>query len=188
MYLLGDELWFGSLNASTYFRSVEQQQARHSQPHSIVLPLKGTGSGEDRTCGITPRRVRVDPCVLLHGIGMSHAAWRAVTPHLSSTRRVIAFDIAGFGSTPALPGGTRPTIANLVEALGASLCELQLELPVDIAGNSLGGTMGLEAARRGIARSVVAISPPCLWDTHPTACEVRLQRACDSWRGGSPAR
>jgi pimeloyl-ACP methyl ester carboxylesterase len=107
------------------------------------------------------------PLVLLHGIGMSHAAWRAVTPHLSSTRRVIAFDIAGFGSTPALPGGTRPTIANLVEALGASLCELHLELPVDIAGNSLGGTMGLEAARRGIARSVVAISPPCLWGTHP---------------------
>jgi pimeloyl-ACP methyl ester carboxylesterase len=34
---------------------------------------------------------------------------------------------------------------------------------VDIAGNSLGGYMALEAAKRGIARSVVAISPAGLW-------------------------
>jgi pimeloyl-ACP methyl ester carboxylesterase len=38
---------------------------------------------------------------------------------------------------------------------------------VDIAGNSLGGSMALEAARRGIARSVVAISPPGLWKAYP---------------------
>lgn len=37
---------------------------------------------------------------------------------------------------------------------------------VDIAGNSLGATMALEAARRGLARSVVAISPPGLWKVH----------------------
>jgi pimeloyl-ACP methyl ester carboxylesterase len=35
--------------------------------------------------------------------------------------------------------------------------------PIDVAGNSLGGTMALEAARRGLARSVVAISPAGLW-------------------------
>jgi pimeloyl-ACP methyl ester carboxylesterase len=37
------------------------------------------------------------PLILLHGIGMSHVAWNAVTSYLSSARRVIAFDIAGFG-------------------------------------------------------------------------------------------
>jgi pimeloyl-ACP methyl ester carboxylesterase len=52
--------------------------------------------------------------ILLHGIGMSHAAWKAVTPHLSSTRHVIAFDIAGFGSTPPLAAGTLATISNPV--------------------------------------------------------------------------
>lgn len=107
------------------------------------------------------------PLVLLHGIGMSHKAWNAVIPYLCSTRRVIAFDIAGFGSTPPLPGGTPPTPANLVDGLEQSIHELGLEVPVDLAGNSLGGRLALEAATRDIARTVVAISPPGLWSEHP---------------------
>src|SRR5437868_6155926 len=107
------------------------------------------------------------PLILLHGIGMSHTAWTAVTPFLRPTRRVIAFDIAGFGLTPPLPEGTRPTIANLVEGLERSLHEIGIDVPVDVAGNSLGAGMALEAARRGIARSVVAISPIGLWRAHP---------------------
>ena len=35
-----------------------------------------------------------------------------------------------------------------------------------MAGNSLGGTLALEAARIGLARRVVAISPAGLWKTH----------------------
>jgi len=46
------------------------------------------------------------PLILLHGIGMSHVVWSAVIPNLAPTRRLIAFDIAGFGLTPALPDGT----------------------------------------------------------------------------------
>jgi pimeloyl-ACP methyl ester carboxylesterase len=114
---------------------------------------KATGSGR--------------PLILLHGIGMSHAAWNAVTPYLCATRRVVAFDTAGFGLTPPLPKGTLPTIANLVDGLERSLCEMGIDVPVDMAGNSLGGGMALEAARRGIARSVVAISPSGLWRAHP---------------------
>ena len=106
------------------------------------------------------------PLILLHGIGMSHAAWNAVTPYLCSTRRVIAFDIAGFGLTPPLPGGTPATIANLVEGLARSIHEMGVEFPVDMAGNSLGASMALEAAKRGMARSVVAISPAGLWREH----------------------
>jgi pimeloyl-ACP methyl ester carboxylesterase len=106
------------------------------------------------------------PLILLHGIGMSHAAWSAVTPHLCTTRRVIAFDIAGFGLTPPL-SNRDPTLANLVDGLVGSIHDLGIEIPVDIAGNSLGGSMGLEAAARGIARSVVAISPAGLWREHP---------------------
>jgi pimeloyl-ACP methyl ester carboxylesterase len=106
--------------------------------------------------------------VLLHGIGMSHRAWNAVTPHLTPTRRVIAFDIAGFGMTPPLPSATPPTIAHLVDGLEQSLQQMGFDVPVDIAGNSLGGYMALEAAKRAIARSVVAISPPGLWKAHPS--------------------
>jgi pimeloyl-ACP methyl ester carboxylesterase len=97
---------------------------------------------------------------------MSGAAWNSVTPYLSATRRVVVFDIAGFGATPALPRGTPPTSANLAAALEDSIRTMGLEGPVDIAGNSLGGLIALEAAKRGLARSVVAISPPGLWHVH----------------------
>jgi pimeloyl-ACP methyl ester carboxylesterase len=103
------------------------------------------------------------PLVLLHGLGMSHAAWRAVIPHLQERHRVIAFDIAGFGRTPPLPHGVVPNVPNLVDGLEGSLRKIGIELPVDMAGNSLGGWMALEAAKRGIASSVVAISPAGLW-------------------------
>jgi pimeloyl-ACP methyl ester carboxylesterase len=109
------------------------------------------------------------PLILLHGIGMSHAVWTPVTPHLQPARRVIAFDIAGFGATPPLPRDTPPTVPNLVAALEQSLRAIGIDEPVDIAGNSLGGGMALEAARRGMARSVVAISPIGLWRDRPPA-------------------
>src|SRR5262245_51256914 len=64
------------------------------------------------------------PLILLHGIGMSHAVWNPVLPALNATRCLIAFDIAGFGSTPPLPAGTRPTIANLVDGLARSIHEM----------------------------------------------------------------
>lgn len=106
------------------------------------------------------------PLILLHPIGMSRAAWNAVVPLLSGERRVIAFDTAGFGETPPLPDGVTPTVPNLVSALAQSLTELGITTPVDMAGNSLGGFMALEAAKRGFARSVVAISPAGLWKEH----------------------
>jgi pimeloyl-ACP methyl ester carboxylesterase len=98
---------------------------------------------------------------------MSHAAWAAVAPYLRASRRVIAFDIAGFGATPPLPAHVQPTVANLVDALEHALREIGLVDPVDIAGNSLGGVMALEAARRGLARSAAAISPIGLWQDGP---------------------
>jgi len=113
------------------------------------------------------------PLVLLHGIGMSGAAWRPVMPLLAQKRRALVFDIAGFGETPPLAGGVKPTIPNLVDALVDTLTQMGVDLPVDMAGNSQGGYMALEAARRGVARSVVAISPAGLWEAH-TAASARL--------------
>lgn len=103
------------------------------------------------------------PLILLHGIGMSHAAWRPVLPALAQVRHVIAFDAPGFGLTPPLSDGMLPTASNLASDLIESLSSLGLDMPVDIAGNSMGGTMALEVAKRGRARSVVAISPAGLW-------------------------
>lgn len=107
------------------------------------------------------------PLVLLHGIGMTRAAWKPVMPLLARERHVIAFDTAGFGQTPALPETLAPTTENLVQQMGKALAAMGIAGPVDIAGNSLGGWMALEAARRGMARSVVAISPAGLWERPP---------------------
>jgi pimeloyl-ACP methyl ester carboxylesterase len=98
---------------------------------------------------------------------MSHFAWNAVMPYLSSARRVVAFDIPGFGLTPSLPRGMLPTVTNLVDDLERAIREMGVDVPLDIAGNSLGGYMALEAARRSVARSVVAISPAGLWRRYP---------------------
>ena len=97
---------------------------------------------------------------------MSHFVWNAVTPYLCSTRRVIAFDTPGFGLTPPLVKGIAPSVPNLVDGFERSIHEIGIRPPVDIAGNSLGGCMALEAARRGVARSIVAISPTGLWRKH----------------------
>lgn len=108
------------------------------------------------------------PLVLLHGIGMSSRAWAPVLPRLAAWRRVLAFDVAGFGRSPLLPAHRPPTAINLVLALREVLKELGIAEPVDVVGNSMGGWMALEAARLGMARSVVAISPAGLWNQPPT--------------------
>ena len=127
------------------------------------------------------------PLILLHGIGMSHVAWKMVVPDLARERRVLAFDIAGFGSTPPL-SDTQQTPANLVASLAQTLSKLDEQKQisdgyncVDIVGNSLGGYMALEAAKLGKlasfrVNSIVAISPAGLWRKRfPFRAEIVLQ-------------
>ena len=126
--------------------------------------------------------------ILLHGIGMSHFAWKKVIDNLANERRVLAFDIAGFGITPPVPDNAQPTPANLVGSLAETLNYIDNErhlskecTSVDIVGNSLGGYLALEAAKlRNLGgfpvKSIVGISPAGLWKTHyPRRSEVVLQ-------------
>jgi pimeloyl-ACP methyl ester carboxylesterase len=128
------------------------------------------------------------PLILLHGIGMSHFAWKAIINDLANERRVLAFDIAGFGITPPVPDNIQPTPANLVGSLSETLNRIdearQISTEykcVDIVGNSLGGYMALEAAKLGKlgcfrVKSIAAISPAGLWKKHyPVRSEVVLQ-------------
>ena len=128
------------------------------------------------------------PLILLHGIGMSHFAWKMIINSLANERRVLAFDIAGFGITPAVPDNIQPTPANLVSSLAETLNRIdearQISKEyecVDIVGNSLGGYMALEAAKLGKlgcfqVKSIAAISPAGLWKKHyPKRSEVVLQ-------------
>jgi pimeloyl-ACP methyl ester carboxylesterase len=129
--------------------------------------------------------------ILLHGIGMSHVAWKNVISIFAKNRRVLAFDIAGFGITPPVPDNIQPTPANLVTgagSLGETLNRIDAEKQIskeyeclDIVGNSLGGYLALEAAKVGKlgsfrVESIVALSPAGLWKKlYPIRSEVVLQ-------------
>lgn len=103
------------------------------------------------------------PIVLLHGIGSAAAAWEPVAERLASERRVLAYDLPGFASSPPLPEHVTPAPLALGEAVMADLGRRGIEGPIDMAGNSLGGRIALELAKRGDARSVTALSPGGLW-------------------------
>jgi pimeloyl-ACP methyl ester carboxylesterase len=113
-----------------------------------VSASAGSGSGE--------------PLLLIHGLGGTGRVWDPVLPLLAGEREVLVLDMPGFGSAPPLPEGIEPTAANLAAALHAASVERGVERP-HVAGNSLGGWVGLEMGRAGWAASVTAISPAGLW-------------------------
>jgi pimeloyl-ACP methyl ester carboxylesterase len=97
-----------------------------------------------------------EPLVLLHGLGLTWRCWRPVLPALERVHEVLALDLPGFGDAAALP--RRPTVDALCDAVEEELDRAGLG-EAHVAGNSLGGWIALELARRGRARSVVALAP-----------------------------
>ncbi len=110
----------------------------------MALDLHRGGSGE--------------PLVLLHGIGHTWRGWRPMLPLLERRFDVLAPDLPGFGRSAALPDGTPPTPAALAAAVAEAMDEAGFAT-AHLAGNSLGGWVALELARRGRARSCVLLSP-----------------------------
>jgi pimeloyl-ACP methyl ester carboxylesterase len=100
--------------------------------------------------------------LLIHGLGGSARVWDPVLPLLEGEREVLVLDMPGFGEAPALLEGVEPTATNLAAALHKTCRERGVERP-HVAGNSLGGWVGLEMGRAGWASSVTAISPAGLW-------------------------
>lgn len=111
------------------------------------------------------------PLVLLHGVMMSAGAWADVIPLLTDHHDVIAPTAAGHRGGPPLNGGF--SIAALTGQIESLLDARGLDR-VHIAGNSLGGWMAIELARRGRALTVCAFSPAGFWtpggsdETHAT--------------------
>ena len=96
------------------------------------------------------------PLLLLHGIGSQHQAFGPVLGRLAAEHDTIAADLPGFGGSPLLPAGERPTAEGLATGVERFLDEVGWERP-HIAGNSLGGWVGLELAKRGRAASVCGL-------------------------------
>jgi pimeloyl-ACP methyl ester carboxylesterase len=99
-----------------------------------------------------------EPLLLLHGIGSRWEVWRPVLAALEAVREVIAVDLPGFGVSPMPPPGTAPGASSLTRMVCGFLDRLGLEAP-HAAGNSLGGWIALELAKRGRARTATALSP-----------------------------
>jgi pimeloyl-ACP methyl ester carboxylesterase len=129
-----------------------------------------------------------EPLILLHGIMGSPAMWRETLAPLAQTQRVIA--LAALGHQGGRPCTQRPCrIEHMVDDAERSLDALGLAR-AHLAGNSMGGWMALELARRGRARSVCALSPAGMWDTTDHFAGANKLRATQKLtrmtRGGLP--
>lgn len=100
------------------------------------------------------------PIVLVHGVLVTHYAFRHVAPRLATQRRVLAMDLPGCGDSdrpsPARADGYSPTW--LAEALLELLGVMGLET-VDLVGHSWGGTVSVcvaELAPSRVRRLVLA--------------------------------
>ena len=102
------------------------------------------------------------PVVLLHGVGHRWQAWRPVIDRLALEFELIACDSPGFGGSAPLPDGVGPAIPAYVEAFEEFFARQGLNRP-HVAGNSMGGAIALELARRGSAASATALSPAGFW-------------------------
>jgi pimeloyl-ACP methyl ester carboxylesterase len=98
------------------------------------------------------------PLVLLHGIWEGWHSWSPVLGRLGAEREVLALTLPGHLGSPPFPAGTSPSIEAWVDAVEAALDTAGWGRP-DVAGNSLGGWLALELARRGRARTVVGVAP-----------------------------
>ena len=99
-----------------------------------------------------------EPLVLVHGIGHTWRGFRPMLPRLEQRFDVLAVDLPGFGRSAAFPASVPSTPEALADAVEDEMGRAGFDT-AHLAGNSLGGWISLELARRGRARTVTAISP-----------------------------
>ncbi len=116
-----------------------------------------------------------EPLVLIHGVGHRRQAWTAVLEPLAANYDVIAIDLPGFGESDPLPPGTPYAMEPMLVRIRTFMAELGLVLP-QVAGNSLGGAIGLELADRDLLRSVTALSPAGFWTPRQRSYAIAVLR------------
>jgi pimeloyl-ACP methyl ester carboxylesterase len=105
-----------------------------------------------------------EPVVLLHGFTGHWRHWRPVLADLVARYEVIAPTLSGHKGGPAYPSGMGlERVADAGDSLERHLNELGVGT-AHFVGNSMGGSLAIELAKRGRARSVVAFSPGGGWD------------------------
>jgi pimeloyl-ACP methyl ester carboxylesterase len=104
----------------------------------------------------------VSPVVLLHGATSSSRAWAPLLSGLAAHHSVFAPTLAGHFGGPILSAAPHLVVPGIVDAMCRQLDAADIDT-AHLVGNSLGGWVALELARRGRARSVVALSPAGAW-------------------------
>src|ERR1700674_2064537 len=141
-------LAIGGFVAATWApeRTVAELQGRWAPPPSVFVDVAGMkvhlrdeGPRDDAS-----------PLVLLHGTGSSLHAWEGWADALKAERRVIRYDMAGFGLTGPSPDGIY-SLDNDVHLLLAMLDKLGVARCV-LGGNSLGGAIAWRTALAHPAR------------------------------------
>lgn len=134
---------------------------------------------------------RGTPLLLLHGLGGTWRVWIPVLPALTRRHHVLAPTLLGHDSDLPLPDGSAPRVSGIVDGVEAQLDSEGLDR-VHVVGNSLGGWVALELARRGRARSVVAFSPAGAWRSRAhmgaIATTMRASFAAATLVAGRPGR
>jgi pimeloyl-ACP methyl ester carboxylesterase len=102
------------------------------------------------------------PLLLLHGFSATWRAWKPILPLLEPHHDVIAPTMLGHSGADPLADGVAPSVDALVDGVIDELDRLGID-QVHVVGNSLGGWIALEVARRGRAKSVVALAPGGAW-------------------------
>lgn len=101
---------------------------------SVIPAVYATGSGT--------------PLVLLHGVGTDHRAFRAQSIRLANRHRVLAWDMPGYGCSPALDPLDWPGLADAL----LRLLDVEGIEAAHILGHSIGGMVAQAFAARHPAR------------------------------------
>ncbi len=112
------------------------------------------------------RRGSGSPLLLVHGLGAGWRSWSPILDALAERREVIAVDLPGFGETPPLTGEV--SIASLTDSVADFIREQGLD-GVSTVGQSMGGRIVLELARRGVGGDTVALDPGGFWSDREVA-------------------
>src|ERR1700733_2472169 len=91
-----------------------------------------------------------EPLLLLHGFTGTWHHWRALLGELVGRYEVIAPTLAGHDGGPVFPSDIPLTFESAADSLERHLDELGVDT-AHVVGNSMGGGMALELAKRGRA-------------------------------------
>lgn len=122
---------------------VERLKTRWTSNESIFVTIESLSL---HVMDEGPKDVTASPIVLIHGTGASLHTWNGWVDALKQERRVIRFDLPGFGLTGPEPENNY-TIERYTDYVIALLDKLKVERAV-LAGNSLGGYIAWATAIR----------------------------------------